>query len=47
MLYNLGPIEHKEIMRDGKLFRHVYYRVAEGYLGFPEDPVTHLTPTET
>ena len=32
----LGPIQHKEIMRDGKLFRHVYYRVAQGYLGFPK-----------
>ena len=35
ILFQLGPIQHKEIMRDGKLFRHVYYRVAQGYLGFP------------
>ena len=34
-------------MLDGKLFRHLYYRVAEGYLGFPDDPVMHLTPSET
>jgi hypothetical protein len=47
MLYNLGPIEHKAIMRDGKLFRHVYYRVADGYLGFPDNPVMHPTPPKT
>jgi hypothetical protein len=35
----LGPIQHKEITRDGKLFRHVYYRVAQGYFGFPKDLV--------
>jgi dolichol-phosphate mannosyltransferase len=47
MLYNLGPIEHKAIMRDGKLFRHVYYRVADGYLGFPDNPVMDPTPPKT
>lgn len=31
----LGPIQHKEITRDGKLFRHVYYRGHRDILAFP------------
>ncbi|MCA9499162.1 MAG: glycosyltransferase family 39 protein [Nitrospira sp.] len=35
MLHYLGPILSQEVLRDGKLLRHVYYRIAQGYLGFP------------
>jgi dolichol-phosphate mannosyltransferase len=34
MLYHLGPIQYREIIRDHKPIRRVYYRIAEGYLGY-------------
>ncbi|HVW65932.1 MAG TPA: glycosyltransferase family 39 protein [Nitrosospira sp.] len=33
MLAGLGPIERREIMRDGKPLREIYYRIAHGYKG--------------
>lgn len=35
MLDHLGPIQSREVLRDGKLLRYLYYRIAQGYLGFP------------
>ena len=34
MLYQPGPIQYREIMRDNKPLRRVYYRIAQGYLGY-------------
>jgi dolichol-phosphate mannosyltransferase len=36
MLDHLGPIQSKEVLRDSKLLRHVYYRIAQGYRGVPD-----------
>jgi dolichol-phosphate mannosyltransferase len=33
MLAGLGPIERREIMRDGKPLREIYYRIAHVYKG--------------
>lgn len=37
-LQHPGPIEARPIRRDGKLLRHLYYRVAAGYRGYPPAP---------
>jgi dolichol-phosphate mannosyltransferase len=42
MLDHLGPIQSQEILRDGKLLRHVYYRIAQGYTGFPPAQVVDI-----
>lgn len=42
MLYNLGPIQFREVLRDGKLLRYVYSRIAQGYLGFPNTQVSAI-----
>lgn len=34
MLYQPGPIQYRVIMRDNKPLRRVYYRIAQGYLGY-------------
>jgi len=33
MLVDPGPVQDREIVQDGKPLRHVYYRVAHGYVG--------------
>lgn len=33
MLVQPGPIQERVIMREGKLLRKIYYRIAQGYLG--------------
>jgi len=33
MLAGLGPIERREVTRDGKPLREIYYRIARGYKG--------------
>ena len=42
MLDRLGPIQSQEILRDGKLLRHVYYRIAQGYTGLPPAQVAGI-----
>jgi dolichol-phosphate mannosyltransferase len=42
LLDRLGPIQSQEILRDGKLLRHVYYRVAQAYKGLPPAPIVGI-----
>lgn len=42
MLDHLGPIQSREVLRDGKLLRHVYYRIAQGYTGLPPAQVVGI-----